>query len=156
MTDVTRRAGGAPVSQDAPVATDGVTILGNGTQQYPLRGASVTPSSQIERVTSSGGVVTIDPDVELSIVTAQAILPAEIDANLAAPTENIDGYQKTILFTYTPVVDAVLWRLIAPVQSGLGIGWSYPGAGGAAVLVWDATAACWRASSIYLGTPIFA
>lgn len=154
MADYSPRTGGAPVSQDAPVVTDGTSIQGNGTQQYPLRAVSVTPSSQIERVTSVGGVVTIDPDVELSIVTSQSPPPAEINASLAAPTANIDGYQKTILFSYAPVVDAHFWRLLATVQSGLGIGWDYASGGGSAVLIWDATGGFWRAASIYAGSAI--
>jgi hypothetical protein len=144
MTDMTRRAGGAPVSQDAPVATDGVSIQGNGTQQFPLH-AIQGGGQTMERVviTNSGSV---DPTIDISFVSS---LTDTADVLLA--DGQTDGFRKTIVFAFYGIIAPEVYSLQANMQVYNAVG--FPPAGGGITLVWNASLVTWQIISGFLEDP---
>jgi len=145
MADFSPRTGGAPVSQDAPVATDGVTIQGNGTPQYPLRAVG-DGASTLERVIIDGSGE-VSPTIDISFVS-------DIDTDAAVvvlPDGVTDGFRKTILFAFVGVIAPEVYSLQANMQFYNAVG--FPPAGGGITLVWNASLVTWQILSGFLLDP---
>lgn len=146
MADHSRRTGRARV-----------TVDGAATAPRPPRerargrdGGSSAPT--VERITTTGGSATLDPNVAVSFVGAQPEgRPAFLTIHL--PDGTVDGFQKTVVFSIGKLLEVDYYRLRAtfdevPVGGAL----SFPSGGGGAVLVWNAEEGYWQTAGVYLSS----
>jgi len=96
-------------------------------------------------------VVTLDPNVGVSFVSAQIAASTFLSINL--PDGAVDAFQKLVVFTAGKVIDTDFYRLFAtfdevPVAGSL----NFPSCGGGAILVWNTEEGFWQVVGVYLSS----